>query len=167
MWLDKQNNNFARAARFLYISLPPSHDYNVKLLNFTFYREREDKTTTFLFFPRTLIQPLEFMINSKPFANIWRIKWDGISAIKFEAARIHFLSDVFVRSRRRRCGLNSILCLSKSGEKGGFSHPLLPFPPPPPSFSGSTSVQLLRGCISYFTSHKRKKTPKKTASDAD
>ena len=110
-------------------------------------------------FPGLWYSPLEF--NSKPFANIWRIKRDGISAIKFEAARIHFLSDVFVRSRRRRCGLNSILCLSKSGEKGGFSHPLLPFPPPPPSFSGSTSVQLLRGCISYFTNHKRKKTPKK------
>ena len=29
-------------------------------------------------------------------ANIWRIKRYGISAIKFEAARIHFLSDVFV-----------------------------------------------------------------------
>ena len=24
------------------------------------------------------------------------IEWDGISAIKFEAAQIHFLSDVFV-----------------------------------------------------------------------
>ena len=29
-------------------------------------------------------------------ANIWRIKRDGISVIKFEATRIHFLSDVFV-----------------------------------------------------------------------
>ena len=29
-------------------------------------------------------------------ANNWRIKRDGISAIKFEAAQIHFLSDVFV-----------------------------------------------------------------------
>ena len=32
----------------------------------------------------------------KKFANIWRIKLDGISAIKFEAAQIYFLSDVFV-----------------------------------------------------------------------
>ena len=38
--------------------------------------------------------PLEF--NSKTFANIWWIKRDGISAITFEAARIHFLRDVFV-----------------------------------------------------------------------
>ena len=100
-------------------------------------------------FPELWYSPLEF--KSKPFDNIWRIKRDGISAIKFEAARIHFLSDVFVRSRRRRrrwC-LNSLLCLRKGGEKGGFSHPFPPLPPPP-SFSGSTSVQLLRGCISYF-----------------
>jgi len=100
---------------------------------------------------------LEF--NSKPFANIWLIKRDRISAIKFEAARIHFLSDVLVRSRRRRCCLNSLLCLTKGGEKRGFSHLFLPLPPPS-SFSGSTSVQLLRGFISYFTNHKRKKTPK-------
>ena len=35
-------------------------------------------------------------LNSQRIANIWRIKRDGISAIMFEAARIHFLSDVFV-----------------------------------------------------------------------
>ena len=35
-------------------------------------------------------------LNSQKIANIWRIKRDGKSAIKFEAARIHFLSDVFV-----------------------------------------------------------------------
>ena len=29
-------------------------------------------------------------------ANNWRMKRDGISAIEFEAAQIHFLSDVFV-----------------------------------------------------------------------
>ena len=87
---DKQNNNFAHASRFLYISLPSLHDYNVKLPNFTFCRGREQKTTTFLFFSWTL------MHSPKKLANIWRIKRDGISAIKFEAAQIHFLSDVFV-----------------------------------------------------------------------
>ena len=35
-------------------------------------------------------------IQLKKIANIWRIKRDGISGIKFEARRIHFLSDVFV-----------------------------------------------------------------------
>ena len=35
-------------------------------------------------------------LNSQKIANIWQTEPDGISAIKFEAARIHFLSDVFV-----------------------------------------------------------------------
>jgi len=45
--LDWQNNNFERASRFLYISLPSLYDYNVKVPNFTFCREH--KTTTFSF----------------------------------------------------------------------------------------------------------------------
>ena len=51
---------------------------------------------------------LEF--NSKEICQFatWRIKRDGISAIKFEAAQIHFLSDVLVRSRRRRRFLSSL-----------------------------------------------------------
>ena len=48
--LDWQNNNFARASRFLYISLPSLHDYNVKVPNFTFCRGREQTTTTFFYF---------------------------------------------------------------------------------------------------------------------
>jgi len=43
--------------------------------------------------------------------------------------------------------------------EGGFSHCLL-FPPPPPSFSFSSSFKLSRGWISYFTNYKRKNTPK-------
>ena len=42
----------------------------------------------------TLIQ--FFRIQLKKIDNIWRIEWDGISAIKFEATQIHFLSDVFI-----------------------------------------------------------------------
>ena len=34
---------------FLYISLPPLHDYNVKMPNFTFYGERKQATTNFSF----------------------------------------------------------------------------------------------------------------------
>ena len=37
-----------------------------------------------------------FRIRLEKIANIRRIKRDGISAIKFEAAQIYFLSDVFV-----------------------------------------------------------------------
>ena len=94
----------------LYISWPSSHDYNVKVPNFIHFtfctcRGRQHKTTTFFFFSGTWIRsPLEF--TSKQLDNIWRIERDGISAIKFEAAQIHFLnfkSDVFVCSRRRRC----------------------------------------------------------------
>ena len=32
----------------------------------------------------------------KKIANIWRIKRDGIRAVKFEAAQIHFSSNAFV-----------------------------------------------------------------------
>ena len=32
----------------------------------------------------------------KKIAKIWRLKRDGISAKKFEAARIHILSDILV-----------------------------------------------------------------------
>ena len=45
--------------------------------------------------------------NSTPekFATIWQIERVGISGIKFEEARIHFLNDVFVAFVRRRCCL--------------------------------------------------------------
>ena len=33
-----QNNDFARASRFVYISLPSLHDYDAKMPNFTFCR---------------------------------------------------------------------------------------------------------------------------------
>ena len=55
-----------------------------KRLNSRFVEDAEHKKTTFFFF-------------SKNFDTVfWRIKRDGISAMKFEATRIHFLSDVFV-----------------------------------------------------------------------
>ena len=41
------------------------------------------------------MQSFRFQLQ-KNFGNIRRIKRDGISAIKFEAAQIQFLSDVFV-----------------------------------------------------------------------
>ena len=76
--------------------MPSLHDYNVKVPNLTFRRGREHKTKPPFSFSWTLkYSPLDS--NSKKiFANIWRIKRDGMGAIKFEAARIHFLSDLFV-----------------------------------------------------------------------
>ena len=93
--LDWQNNNFARGSRFFVV-----HFFAVTArlrrenAFFTFCWGRERKTTAFVFFSWNVIQPSEF--SSKYFANIWRIKLDGISAIKFEAAQIHFLSDFVV-----------------------------------------------------------------------
>ena len=57
-----QQNNFARASRFLYISLSPWHDYNVKLPHFTFCQKREQKTTTFFFFSWTLMQSFRIQV---------------------------------------------------------------------------------------------------------
>ena len=37
-----------------------------------------------------------FNSRKKKTANIWRVEPEVISATKFEAARLHFLSDVFV-----------------------------------------------------------------------
>ena len=66
--------------------------YTTATWNWLFSRFLEDgnKRQQFSFsFPELWRSPLEF--NSKKFAYIWRIKRDGISAIKFEAAQIHFL----------------------------------------------------------------------------
>ena len=48
---NKQNNNFARASRtlFLYISFPFLQDYDVKMPNFVFYGEGKQAKTKFYF----------------------------------------------------------------------------------------------------------------------
>ena len=82
--LDWQNNHFASASRFFV------H------FNFTFCRGREHKTTTCFFFFWTLLQLFRIQLQKKKIANIWRIEWVGISAIKFEVARIHILTYFFL-----------------------------------------------------------------------
>ena len=47
--LTRQNNNFARASRFLYISLPSLHHYHVKMPTFTFHEGRKQAMTKFFF----------------------------------------------------------------------------------------------------------------------
>ena len=42
------------------------------------------------------IQPVRIHLQKKKMPNIWQIERDGIIAIKFETARLHFLIDVFV-----------------------------------------------------------------------
>ena len=63
--------------------------------NFTSCEGREHKTTIFFFLYWISIQSLRIQLQKKN-TNIWRIEGDGISAIKFEAERLHILSDVFV-----------------------------------------------------------------------
>ena len=46
---NEQNSNFARASRFFAHSLPSLHDYDVKMLNFTFYGGRRQATMIFYF----------------------------------------------------------------------------------------------------------------------
>ena len=91
--LDWQNNNFARASHLFVHFFAFTPRLRRKMPNFTFFAGREHKTTTYFFFSWTSIA----LQNSTPetIANIWRIERDGINAIKFEAARMHFLRDVF------------------------------------------------------------------------
>ena len=86
----KQNNNFARASRFFCTFL--NRLCTTTTWKCLISRFLEDPNLSW-----TLIQSLTIQLQLRiNFANIWRIKRDGISAIKFEAARIDFLSDVFV-----------------------------------------------------------------------
>ena len=63
----------------------------------------EHKTTTFLFFSWTLIQSFRIQLkNILPTFDELNMMY-GIRAIKFKAARNHFLRIVFVNSRRRWC----------------------------------------------------------------
>ena len=90
-------NNFARASRFY-----------VDFFAVTVRLWRETSCPNFYVFWRTWTQDKDFLFiflnfdsvleNSIPekLANIWRTERDGISAINFEAARIHFPSDVFI-----------------------------------------------------------------------
>ena len=79
----------------------------VKVPNFTFCPGGERRQRLSCSFPELWRSVLEF--NSRNFANIWRIERIGISAIKFEAVRIHFYSDAFVDLAVRRCRVSSLM----------------------------------------------------------
>ena len=86
--LIKQNNNFARASRF-FVHFNLCCHYTAmawKCLIPRFIEDVNSGQRLSFSFPELSYSPLEF--NSR--------KRDGISAIKFEAGRIHFQSDVFV-----------------------------------------------------------------------
>ena len=92
------NENGKKGPRYvhhacLHISLPSLHDYDVEMSNFMFCKGRENKRTTTLF-PLNFDSLLE--LNSRKNFPQKGFERDGISVIKFEAARNHFLGDVFV-----------------------------------------------------------------------
>ena len=87
----------------LYISLLSLHDYDVKMLNFTFFGEHELKTKTFFFFSWTS--------NSTPekIRNIWRTERDGISANNLKQHKFTFKWYFQSRSHHCRCFLSSLI----------------------------------------------------------
>ena len=96
-----QTNNFARASRFFV------HFLAREMPSFTLCRGREQKTTTFLFFSWTLIQPLKF--KSKKICQHltnWT-RWNKRDKVWSSANSL--VHKWRFRSRRRRCCLSSLI----------------------------------------------------------
>ena len=109
---DWQNKNFARASLFfVHFFAVVARLRRESAFFHVLSRMAEHKTTTFFFFSWTLIQSFRIQLEKNLSTLIWRIKRDGISAIKFEAVRIHFFKWRF-RSRPRRCCLSSLIFFS-------------------------------------------------------
>ena len=88
--LDWPNNNSA----VLNISLPSLQDYDVNLTYFHVFWSGVNSSDFLLLF--LVFDSVLENLTPEKFTNIRQIKRDGINAIRFEAAQIHFLSDVFV-----------------------------------------------------------------------
>ena len=103
--LDKQNNNYARASQFLYISFLSLHNYSTKLPTFTFFGGREHEKMTF-FFPWTWIQlfRIQLQTNSPTFWNWWR--WNKLDKI-WSTTDLLFMWRFGSHLRRRCCCLSS------------------------------------------------------------
>ena len=93
MFLDWQNNNFARASCFFCTFLCCCCTTTMwKCLNSCFVENMNIRQRLYFSFLQ-LWYSLFIEFNSR---EIWWIEWVEISAIKFEVAWIHFLSDVFI-----------------------------------------------------------------------
>ena len=93
MFLDWQNNNFARASCFFCTFLCCCCTTTMwKCLNSCFVENMNIRQRLYFSFLQ-LWYSLFIEFNSR---KIWWIEWVEISAIKFEVALIHFLSDVFI-----------------------------------------------------------------------
>ena len=65
---NEKNNNAARASRFLYISLPSLHNYNVTWnFELTWEREPQSDKFYFLYLKSDAVSPLQFQPNASPF----------------------------------------------------------------------------------------------------
>ena len=112
----RQNNNAAHASRFLYISSPSLHDYDRKMLNFTFCGGRKQSTVTWNFLSLSELQLNMVLRDSaqKEFACIWQSKWVGVIAREIEKTKIHsVLSGVFVAAAVVVSFKNSLLSRHK------------------------------------------------------
>ena len=113
MFLDWQNNNFARASCFFTSTLfylPLLHDYNVKVPKFTFCREREHKRMTFFFFSWTLIQSFRF--NSRKICQ-HLMNWMSWNKCDKVWSRVNSFFKWRFHSVRCRCCLSSLTLIAK------------------------------------------------------
>jgi len=93
--LDWQNDNFARASDIFVQFFAFAAWLHRETSYFYVLWRREHKATIFFLFSWTSIQSFRIQLQKK-ICHCFRIVWDWIKAIKFEAVRILFLSDVFV-----------------------------------------------------------------------
>ena len=93
---DWQNNNFIYTCITLFCTFlcPRCTTTTWKCLISRFNEDVNRRQQLSFSFPELWYSLLRIQLIK--IANIWRIKRDGISVIKFEATRSHFLSDVFV-----------------------------------------------------------------------
>ena len=80
---------------FWYISLPSWHDYDVKLLNFTFCGGRKHKTTTLFFFSQTLIQSFSIQFQKNPPA------FEEFKEVEYARLRVWSISNTVFNWRLR------------------------------------------------------------------
>ena len=95
--LDWQNNNSARASRFFVHFFAVAARLRRENAYFhVLWRTVNTRRGHSFSFPELRCSLLEFNSRKKFSANVWRIERNGISAIKFDAAWLHFFSDVFI-----------------------------------------------------------------------
>ena len=105
--LDRQNNNFARASRFLvHFFAVTTRLYHMKVPNFTFFGGPENSRETFLFFSSISIQ--SFIINSRKICEHltnWT-RWNKLDKVWSSA---YSLVKWRFRCHPRRCCLSSLI----------------------------------------------------------